>query len=1312
MKKLKFFIPFLVGGLILTGCKSASDLEDNFSDEDLVIDTPWEDFVMPAIGVEFAGGEESIELNKGETHSYKYEIQPRGATSNSLTWTSSDPEVATVSDGVVTAVGGGEATITLGGFDDSTINIPELSVKVNVPLVDFSLNIPDRLDWDESYSLTPTFEPEDTTYTDLKYEIVSGDDLLTISESGVATTFAKNGTAKIKVTSEFLGEAKAKEYDVSIQTIPVQSIVLSNKDNINEVEIKSSLPLEASVTPSDASDYVKKGIKFYSEDPSIATVDEVTGTVTGVKAGTAHIYGQVGSKKSEVFEVSVFEVHATAVEFITPSVELVNYGATQDDIVLEKQLEWAFTTDKAGYTKPSNATIRFESDDETVVTVSEAGVVKAIGAGNASVSIIVEQEGKDPVSTSINASVDFRSTSLSITGGTSFYNDESLTLNATLAPSSVTDPTISWTLDSEDVAVLSSDTGSSVTLLPADEDAKGDVVVTATNGEGAKSSVTISVAERNLEFAEGQHYIVGNNLYNTGRSVSKENKSSWDTVKYAYHFTNAISTSSEANLKQQFKGTIYFRHNDEFKYRVGPNYIPAYEQYEESRRGYHIEDAGAMTDGSMHYINSDDPTSNIIVDHDGWYDLYAKHYENEGSTWYGLYIQQVPAMSAETTELTMGVEDTYQIVLHDYIGEVTYGVTSDVAIEVSDTGLITAKAVGTSTVVVHDERGEEVLIHVEVKDGAAGVSKTIYLNANAKLDNGTTFVYSWNHSDTAAYVFSKMSLVSDQENVFEASVPIEHDYVIFVDCSQAQFDWAAKIAQTTDLAFVDGKDMFTAKYTNDEGKYVGEWSVFDPLTHYEIDAPYIFYNNGEWARARLKDNPADQNELMGSVDLVAGAEFVVCISDSSWAHYENLKSGSASEIVEGEDGETGHNFKTTLPGTYTLYVNKTSKEVYVGFKGHFNVSYNANGGTGEMATVEDQSGKYTVLENGFTAPEGKIFEGWRVDNSGDLIHEGAEYQLKGDVTFYAQWHNPYVYTKYYMETKSWFNKDENDHLYLYAFNSEDESINNAEFPGVDVSSGYVQDIEDGKKLFELQVADAYDTIILSKCDNSGEKVYQTQNISLTAPEMAGKNTIYLKSAEGDNAAVGFYNVIELDSYAGTISKSETVSVNVSSKFGGVQVTKPSDVTVSLSGNTATIGAKENGSYEITFTDAKGNTAVYNLTVHDHSYDSESHECSCGALHPDYVKVLFTCKYNTYGDGDIYIYGIGGWEAEHRIKLNCEGDDWWTIELTLKKGEQIGFKAVRSHKDSDTLDWEKDGTGNERKFTPESSCTYEIKWGNY
>lgn len=69
----------------------------------------------------------------------------------------------------------------------------------------------------------------------------------------------------------------------------------------------------------------------------------------------------------------------------------------------------------------------------------------------------------------------------------------------------------------------------------------------------------------------------------------------------------------------------------------------------------------------------------------------------------------------------------------------------------------------------------------------------------------------------------------------------------------------------------------------------------------------------------------------------------------------------------------------------------------------FKVTIDGNGGEGEMLETESFYGEYTLPENGFTPPEGKLFKGWATSLDGEIIEEGAVYMLRDDVTFYAIW---------------------------------------------------------------------------------------------------------------------------------------------------------------------------------------------------------------------------------------------------------------------------------------------------------------------
>ena len=76
----------------------------------------------------------------------------------------------------------------------------------------------------------------------------------------------------------------------------------------------------------------------------------------------------------------------------------------------------------------------------------------------------------------------------------------------------------------------------------------------------------------------------------------------------------------------------------------------------------------------------------------------------------------------------------------------------------------------------------------------------------------------------------------------------------------------------------------------------------------------------------------------------------------------------------------------------------------------YTITYNANGGSG---TTSSTNGHYvTVADNGFTAPDGKIFTGWNTLSTGlgESYSEGEEIELTANMTLYAIWADNYNVT--------------------------------------------------------------------------------------------------------------------------------------------------------------------------------------------------------------------------------------------------------------------------------------------------------------
>lgn len=132
-----------------------------------------------------------------------------------------------------------------------------------------------------SQAITITVEPADASDKTLTWEIVSGENVITLADGTV--TANASGVATIKVTAND-GFGASVTIDVTVDGKKVENITLSSTEHT--MYVGETTTLTATVTPDDATN---KGIMWVSSDDNVAIVDE-NGVVTGVSAGQAVIH--------------------------------------------------------------------------------------------------------------------------------------------------------------------------------------------------------------------------------------------------------------------------------------------------------------------------------------------------------------------------------------------------------------------------------------------------------------------------------------------------------------------------------------------------------------------------------------------------------------------------------------------------------------------------------------------------------------------------------------------------------------------------------------------------------------------------------------------------------------------------------------------------------------------------------------------------------------------------------------------------------------------------------------------------------------
>ena len=291
-------------------------------------------------------------------------VNPAEATDNFVTWKSSDEAVATVADGVITAVSVGTATITVTTVDGGFTATCEVTVAPR-PVTGVTLDkVEATLEVKETVTLVATVAPANATNKDVTW--TSDNDAVATVADGVVTAVSV-GTATIVVTT--VDGNFADTCVVTVNPISVKSVAL-DKATLT-LDIAQTATLVATVNPADAAN---PAITWTSDNEAVATVAD--GVVTAVAVGTATItVTTVDGNFTATCEVTVVE----------PIVAVT--GVTLDKATLT--LTVPETATLIATVSPETATdksVTWASDNEAVATVAD-GVVAAVAEGTATITV-------------------------------------------------------------------------------------------------------------------------------------------------------------------------------------------------------------------------------------------------------------------------------------------------------------------------------------------------------------------------------------------------------------------------------------------------------------------------------------------------------------------------------------------------------------------------------------------------------------------------------------------------------------------------------------------------------------------------------------------------------------------------------------------------------------------------------------------------------------------------------------------------------------------------------------------------------------
>lgn len=305
----------------------------------------------------------TLTLAKGEKATLEVGVSPLNAIDYTIDWYVGDNSVANIVDGEVTAVEVGETIITA-KCGAITTNCLVRVVPLSIPLENMDL-LEKKIDveLDKSVQLTLSLTPENTTQQ-VKWSS---------SDETIATVYDGKVFGRKKGSATITATAGDKTASVEVNVVPQAAKVTSLKFKSSSIAVSEGVVrlLEVEVKSNDPENVQ---LTWTSSDESIVKV--LDGRITAVSKGEATITVSSGSledvctvkvvdKDSGVASLSLNKEKVTIKE--KHSVTLVALVEPEEFL---SQLEW-------------------HSEDESIATVSEYGLVRSLKPGTTKIIVSV-----------------------------------------------------------------------------------------------------------------------------------------------------------------------------------------------------------------------------------------------------------------------------------------------------------------------------------------------------------------------------------------------------------------------------------------------------------------------------------------------------------------------------------------------------------------------------------------------------------------------------------------------------------------------------------------------------------------------------------------------------------------------------------------------------------------------------------------------------------------------------------------------------------------------------------------------------------
>lgn len=454
---------------------------------------------IPVTGISLNPSE--ITMKVGESQVITAEVTPQDATDKSVTWESSNPEVASVNNGTVVGVNPGSVTITATTVNGGKTAECSVTIKANLaPSVTVGA--------DHISAVSAVLSGEANLESSMAADMTMG-----IMYSLNSAVLPSNST-KISTNDISLKQGFESSYCYSVNVLGLtpnttyyyRSYVNQNgqdtygetkefttKDVASLLETKEASGVEATKATLNAkldlTDVLYKSLAYgflWGTSESALNTDfkcteikdnAIAAALTSLSHKTQYWYKAYVKLDSQTFygEVKTFTTDVVPVESVSVDKTEYTFHTIGSTLTLNATVLPSDATDKS---------VEWSSDKEDVATVTTSGVVTAKGNGTATITVKTKDQEKTATCAITVAqwvtSVTLNNPSLTLNEG------QEQTLIPTVNPSNAANKSLNWT--SSDTSVATVNAEGKVTAI-----SKGTATIKAEAKDGSGVNATCSV---------------------------------------------------------------------------------------------------------------------------------------------------------------------------------------------------------------------------------------------------------------------------------------------------------------------------------------------------------------------------------------------------------------------------------------------------------------------------------------------------------------------------------------------------------------------------------------------------------------------------------------------------------------------------------------------------------------------------------------------------------------------------------------------------------------------------------------------------